>query len=91
MMVLLSSFRYLGSLVESYGGVQLKLNTRVSRATNAFRALQRTVFSDAMLSLTTKCMVYQAVVLGVLLYAVETWPAKQKGRYKLKRLFTIVV
>jgi len=35
-------------------------------------------FSDAMLSLTTKCMIYQAVVLGVLLYAVETWSVKQR-------------
>ena len=39
-----------------------------------FGALQIFVFSDAMLTLTTKCMIYQAVVLGVLLYAVETWP-----------------
>ena len=31
-----------------------------------------------MLSITTNCMVYQAVVLGVLLYAVETWPVKQR-------------
>ena len=26
----------------------------------------------------TKKMVYQAMVLGVLLYAVETWPIKQR-------------
>ena len=30
-------------------------------------------------------MVYQAVVLGMLFYAAETWPAKQKDR----RAFTI--
>ena len=43
-----------------------------------FGALRRSVFGDHMLSTTTKCMVYQAVVLGVLLYAVETWPVKQR-------------
>ena len=73
-----SSFRYLGSLVESHSGVQLELNTRISQAASIFGALRRSVFSDAMLLLTTKCMIYQAVVLGVLLYAVETWPVKQR-------------
>ena len=72
------SFHYLSSLVESHGGVQLELNTRISRAASVFGALRRSIFSDHMLSTTTKCMVYQAVVLGVLLYAVETWPVKQR-------------
>ena len=31
-----------------------------------------------MLLSTTKCMNYQAVVVGVLLYAVEPWPVKQR-------------
>ena len=79
-----ASFRYLGSLVESHGGVQLELNTRISRAASVFGALRRSVFSDHMLSTTTKCMVYQAVVLGVLLYAVETWPVKQREVHTLE-------
>ena len=29
-------------------------------------------------------MIYQAMVLGVLLYATETWPAKQKDIRRLK-------
>ena len=64
--------------MESHGEVQLELNTRISRAASVFGALRRSVFSDHMLSTTTKCMVYQAVVLGVLLYAVEAWPVKQR-------------
>ena len=31
-------------------------------------------------------MVYQAVVLGVLLYAVETWPIKQSNLHSLEVL-----
>ena len=42
------------------------------------------IFSDHMLSITTKCAVYQAVVLGVLLYAVETWPVKQREVHALE-------
>ena len=34
-----SSFRYLGSLVESHDGVQLELNTRISQAASIFGAL----------------------------------------------------
>ena len=39
---------------------------------------------EAILSVDTKCMVYQAVILGVLLYAVETWPVKQNEVHTLE-------
>ena len=74
----MASFCYLGSLVESHSVVQLELNSRISHAASFFGALRRSIFSDHVLSNTTKCMVYQAVVLGVLLYAVEAWPVKQR-------------
>ena len=74
--------------MESHGGVQLELNSRISRAASVFGALKRSVFSDHMLSITTKCLVYQAVVLGVLLYAVEAWPVKQREVRALEN-FTI--
>ena len=79
-----ASFHYLSSLVKSHSGVQLELNTRISRAVGVFGALRKSVFSDHMLSITTKCAVYQAVVLGVLLYAVETWPVKQRKVHTLE-------
>jgi len=45
----------------------------VSHAAAVFGALHRSVFSDGSLSILTKNIVYnKAVVLGVLLYAVET-------------------
>ena len=58
-----TSFCYLGSLLESHGGVQMELNTRISRAASVFGVLRMSVFSDHMLSLTTKSMVYQTVML----------------------------
>ena len=77
------SFRYLGSVVESHGGVVLDLDDKIARASRAFGALRKPVFRDSSLSLVTKQVVYQAVVLRVLLYAAGTWPAKQKD---IKRL-----
>ena len=71
-----SLFCYLGSVVECRGGVNAELTARVSQAATIFGAMRRSVFSDKLLCLQTKRMVYQAVVLGVLLYAVETWPIK---------------
>ena len=62
----------------------MELNTRISWAASIFGALRGSVLSDSMPSLTTKCMVYQAVVLGVLLYAVETRLMKQREVHTLE-------
>ena len=78
------SFRYLGSVVESHGWVMLDLDDKIARASRAFGALQKPVFRDGSLSLVTKKVVYQTVVLGILLYAAETWPAKQKDIRRLE-------
>ena len=80
---LVSYFRYLGSVVECHDGMNAELTARVSRAATIFGAMRRSVFSDKLLCLQTKRMVYQAVVLGVLLYAVETWPIKQSNLHSL--------
>jgi len=78
-----SSFRYLGSVVECHGGINEELTVRVSRAAAVFGAVHRSVFSDGSLSILAKSIVYKAVVLGVL-YAVETWPIKQRELHSLK-------
>ena len=78
------SFRCLGSVVESRGGVVLDLDDKIARASRTFGALRKPVFRDSSLSLLTKQVVYQTVVLGVLLYAAGTWPAKQKDIRRLE-------
>ena len=60
-------FKYLGSIVEARGGVVKEVGERIAKASRAFGALRMPVFRDSNLSLTTKRMVYKAVVLGVLL------------------------
>ena len=59
-------FKYLGSIVEARGGVVKEVGERIAKASRAFGALRMPVFRDSNLSLTTKRMVYRAVVLGVL-------------------------
>ena len=63
-----SSFQYLGSAIDY----------------NFSGALQRSVFSDRLLSLQTKKIVYQAVVLSVSLHTLETWPIKQRNLHCLE-------
>jgi len=65
-------------VVECHGGVNKELTVRVSCAAAVFGALHRSVFSDDSLSILTKSIVYKAVVLVGFLYAVETWPIKQR-------------
>ena len=79
-----SSFRYLGSIVECHGGVNAEPTARVSRAAAVFGALRRSVFCDSSLSILTKSIMYQAVVIDILLYAVETWPIKQRDLHSLE-------
>ena len=79
-----SSFCYLGSVVDCHGSMNAELTARVARAAAVFGVLRRSVFCDSLLSLQTKRMVYQAVMLGVLLYAVETWPIKQRDVHSLE-------
>ena len=42
------------------------------------------MFVDEDMSLATKRLLYRAVVLGVLLYGVETWPTKRENSRKLE-------
>jgi len=56
----------------------------VSHAVAVFGALLKTFFCDGALSNLTKRIVYKAVVLGILLYAVEIWPIKQRDLHSLE-------
>ena len=58
-------FKYLGSLVEASGGVVGEVGCRIAQAARAFGSLHDSVFAASDLSLETKRMVYQSVVLGM--------------------------
>ena len=66
-------FKYLGSLVEASGRMTGEIDQHIVQASKAFGSLHSAVFLARDLSLETKRLVYCSVVLGVLLYGVETW------------------
>ena len=67
-----TNFRCLGSIIEASGNIKMEVEDRIGQASRAFGALHRPVFGDKDLSLKTKRLVYNAVVLGALLYGAET-------------------
>ena len=80
-----SSFRHLGSVLESHGKIRMDVEDRVAHASHAFGALCRPVFCNGSLSRKTKRrMVYRAAVLGVLLYGAKTWATKRVSTQKVE-------
>ena len=71
-------------MVEGCGSSLCHVEDRVAKASKAFGALRKPVFADTALSLKTKRIVYKAVVLGVLLYGVETLTLKRVHSRKLE-------
>ena len=69
-----SSFRYLGSILESHGEIRIDVEDRVA---HAFGALCRPVLCNVTQSWKTMRMVYCAAVLGVPLYVAETLAIKR--------------
>ena len=70
-------FKYLGSLIEAHGRMTGEVTCQIAQASRVFGELCSSVFTACDLSLETKRLVYQSVVLGVLLYSVETWAPTQ--------------
>ena len=79
-----TDFQYLGSVVEAKGGVGKDVCERIAKASRAFGMLKEPVFRDRILSITTKRLVYNTVVLGVLLYGSETWITTSNTTRKLE-------
>ena len=65
--------QFLGSVVEAKGGAEKEVCERIAKASCAFGTLKEPVFRDKNLSITTKRLLYNSVVLGTLLYGSETW------------------
>ena len=65
-------FRYLGSIVDTYGGTEADVKKRISNARVAFH-LWRNVWKSNVIGETTKIRLFNTNVKSVLLYGVETW------------------
>jgi len=70
------NFTYLGSNLSSDGEATCEVKCWIAKASKAFGALQIPVFSNYHLSIHTKRIVYNAVVISILLYNAETWTVK---------------
>ena len=80
------SFRYLGSIVDTRGGTEADVKTRISKARAAFHIL-RNVWKSRVIGKTTKIRLFNTSVKSVLLYGAEIW---RMNKTTLKRIQTFV-
>ncbi|KAI8494032.1 hypothetical protein Bbelb_283790 [Branchiostoma belcheri] len=66
-------FTYLGSTATHNLSLDIGINTRIGRAASVMSKLKHRVWENKNLSIQTKLRVYEACVLGTLLYGSETW------------------
>ena len=57
-MEVVEQFKYLGSLVEAFGGVVGEVSCRIAQASGAIGSLRDSVFTASDLTMKTKRMVY---------------------------------
>ncbi|KAI5731024.1 hypothetical protein M8J77_003494 [Diaphorina citri] len=72
------SFKYLGTHIQTNGRVDDDINQRINKASMAFQSLYQRLWKPHEITLRTKLMVYEAVVLSTLLYSAECWTALSK-------------
>ncbi|KAI8496700.1 hypothetical protein Bbelb_253550 [Branchiostoma belcheri] len=79
------AFQYLGSYLSSDCTVQKDIDNRICAAHAAFGRIAKRVFLNHDLSLQTKIMVFQAIVLSTLLYGSELWVLYRSDIKRLER------
>ena len=73
-----ASLKYLGSYISANCTLDDDMNYRIGQANGAYGRLRAKVSKNHNLSMTTKVMVHQAVVLSSLLYGREAWALYQR-------------
>ncbi|BHF61381.1 hypothetical protein SprV_0100435500 [Sparganum proliferum] len=77
------NFPYLDSTLSRNTKIDDKIARRISKASQAFGRLQRTVWNRHGLQLSTKPKMHMAVILLTLLYGAETWTVYTKQARRL--------
>ena len=77
---------YLGKIMSRDCTDNLDIVNRIKRASNAFGALRKSIFSNAKVSSKVKASVYESLILPIVLYGSESWCLTEK-LYQLLRLF----
>ena len=67
------NFTYLGSNISFSGDLTNEIQRRIDLASSAFGRLSKRVFCNQNLTIHTKIVVYDAVVISTILYGCETW------------------
>ena len=67
------NFTYLGSNLSFSGDLTNEIQRRINLASSAFGRLSKRVFGNQNLTIHTKIVVYNAVVISTILYGCETW------------------
>ncbi|CAH1266354.1 Hypp3340 [Branchiostoma lanceolatum] len=78
-------FTYLGSVISNDATVTKDVDSRLGKACSSFGRLQKRVWKNHSLRLSTKIQVYRAVVITTLLYGAETWVLYRKQVRLLER------
>ncbi|WP_353839196.1 reverse transcriptase domain-containing protein, partial [Acinetobacter baumannii] len=76
-------FTYLGSTLSSSLVLDAELNKRVAKAAGVMARLNSRVWKNPSLTAKTELRVYQACVLGTLLYGSESWTTYASQERKL--------
>ncbi len=78
-----SSFTYLGSIVDTVGGTEQDIKTRIGKARTAFNLLKK-VWKSREITTTTKIRIFNSNVKSVLLYGAETWKTTAECNRKIQ-------
>ena len=78
-------FTYLGSVISNDATVTKDVDHRLSKANSSFGRLQKRVWQNHFLRISTKIQVYKAVAASTLLYGSETWVLYRKHIKLLER------
>ncbi|XP_068671400.1 uncharacterized protein [Montipora foliosa] len=76
-------FVYLGSVVNTDGGTDEDIKSRINKARHAFNTL-RLIWNSSALSLHNKIRIFNTNVKSVLLYGSETWRTTKSNTQKLQ-------
>ena len=82
-LAVVENFRYLGSNISDKLSLDPEINARIGKAATVMSKLNKRVWENNNLTLTTRLKVYQACVISTLLYGSETWTTYTKQESKL--------
>ena len=72
------NFTYSGSNISFSGDLTNEIQRSINLASSAFGRLSKRVFGNQDLTIHTKIVVYNAVVISTILYGCETWVPSQR-------------